>query len=139
MLGALAVALTRKIGRRLLLVQPCQKVLEPVIAQNLFHRVKFVAQLIVAPRLMDKILAGPAGWHRLLAALALRYDMVLTRLNGTAFTKDTSLVRHQRPAQVSQLSHNFFTRLVALHPLFTRSVHYLEDLPAPAQKYGFAA
>src|SRR5215218_1073864 len=76
----------------LLLVEPAQEFLEPRVRQNLFHGIERVAQFVVTPGLVDKVLAGVAGRHDLPAAFAARHN-VMTAGENVAFTEDTGL-RH---------------------------------------------
>jgi hypothetical protein len=76
-----------------LFVEPAQEFLEPRVRQNLFHGVECVAQFVVAPGLVDKVLARVAGRHDLPAAFAARHYMMTARGNFT-FTENAGL-RHK--------------------------------------------
>ena len=78
----------------LLLVQPAQEFLESRVRQNLFNRIERVAQLVMTPGLVDKVLAGLAGRNNVPAAFAARH-YVMTAGENVAFTEDTSLRRRK--------------------------------------------
>jgi hypothetical protein len=62
-----------------LLVKPSQEFLETLIGKDFLHRVEGVAQFVVAPRLVNEILARVARRHDLLATFATRHHMMPSR------------------------------------------------------------
>src|SRR5688572_19135057 len=89
-----SVAPSPEDGTLLLLVEPAQEFLGSRIDQNLFHGIERVAQLVMAPGLVDKVLARVAGRHNVPAAFAARH-YVMTARGNFAFTEDTGL-RHTK-------------------------------------------
>jgi hypothetical protein len=65
--------------------------LKPGICHDLLHAVHRVPQLVVAPGLVDEILAGLAGWHGFISAFAPRHHMVLACLHPS-MAKNASAV-----------------------------------------------
>ena len=63
-------------SRVLLLMQPPEEFLKTSVAQDGFHRIERVSKLVMAPGLVDEILAGMARGHDLRSTFAARHDMV---------------------------------------------------------------
>lgn len=77
--GAPAIAPGAEHRTLVLLVEPAEKLLETFVGKNSFYRIERVAQFVMAPRLVDKILARMARGHDLLAALATRHHVMSSR------------------------------------------------------------
>lgn len=70
-------------GLGLLLIQPAQKLLKAFVGANLFDAVEYIAQFVMRPGFVDKILATVAGGYDLPAAFASRHNVMASRGHGT--------------------------------------------------------
>jgi hypothetical protein len=87
---ALPTPLTAKNCGFLLSMQPLEEFLKTSVGQDGFHRIERVAKLIVAPGLMDEVLAGMARGHDLGSPFAARHHVMSPR-RDLPFTEDAGL------------------------------------------------
>src|SRR5208283_3378944 len=74
-ISARVVAAGFENGFRLLLVEPAEKFLEALVGADFLHSVEVIAQFVVRPSLVDKILAAVARGRGLASALAARHHV----------------------------------------------------------------
>jgi hypothetical protein len=77
-------------SRVLLLMQPPEEFLKTSVAQDGFHRIERVSKLVMAPGLVDEILAGMAREHDFGSAFATRHQ-VMSPCRDLSFTEDARL------------------------------------------------
>lgn len=87
----------------LLFMQPLEEFLKASVGQNDFHSVKRVTKLIVAPSLVDEILARMAGRNDFCAAFAA-WDHVMSPSWDLSATKNTEV--HKTFAQHIECAQN---------------------------------
>jgi hypothetical protein len=101
-------------------VKPTKKLLETRIGMNLLDRIELVAQFVVRPSFVDKVLAGMAGWGDVSPAFAARHNVVPSR-GHLPVTKRADFVHTLSPIFLQQDIHS-------CHPLKVSNPWLMEAL-----------